>query len=138
MNHMFFHEKRAELIAKHQAELAKFDAEEPEFNVLYDILADVTAEYPGIYTWHSTNFATIQIPEHMSREQFSEWLDYLEPEYLADYNMVKNEVHGSTVTAEYIHVSTDGWLHIDFNITQCKVIETKEYKTTYKTECNWE
>ena len=138
MNQMFFHEKRAELIAKHQAELAKFDAEEPEFNVLYDILADVLSEFPGIYTWHSTNFATIQIPEHMSREQFNKWLDYLETEYLFDYYLVRNDVLGSSVNTEYQHNSTNGWLHIDFNISQCKIIETKEYKSVYLTDCHWE
>lgn len=138
MHHPFFHEKRAELIKKHQEELAKFDAEEAEFNVVYDILADVLSEYPGIYTWHSSNFTTIAIPEDMSRAEFNKWLDYLEAEYLSEYNLVRNDVSYGAVIAEYIHGSTNGWIHLSFTITQCKTIETKEYKSVYTTDCHWE
>jgi hypothetical protein len=138
MQPIFFHEKRAKLIAKQQRELASFDAQEAEYNVLFDILVDVTSEFPDIYTSSYINYATISIPEHMTREQFYKWLDYLEAEYLSEYNMIRNDVVGSTINTEYVHGSTDGLIHIDFVISQCRTIEKMEYKKTYVADCHWE
>lgn len=138
MTNLFFHEARAELINKQQAELVKFDSQKAEYNVIHDLLEDILSEYPDTYTWQSSYWTTITIPETMSRAEFNKWLDYLEAEYLTDYNMVRNDVQESTVIAEYIHGSTDGRIHLEFTITQCKTIETKEYKTVYTTNCHWE
>lgn len=138
MENLFFHEKRAEIIAKQQKELADFDALEVEYNVLYDILADVTAEFPGIYTWHGTHMAHISIPKHMTRKQFYKWLDYLEDEYLSEYNMVRNDVVGSTIYTEYVHGETDRVIHINFIISQCDMVEKIESRKTYVANCHWE
>lgn len=138
MANLFFHEKRAEIIARQQKELAEFDVKRPEYDVVYDILADIQSSYPGIYVNHLNTFTSIMIPRDMTKAEFNDWLDYLEAEYLSEYNMVRNDIVGNQVIAEYIHGSTDGTIRLEFDIAQCGVIKKMEYKETYVTKCHWE
>jgi hypothetical protein len=138
MKNLFFHEKRAEIIARQQKELADFDARQPEYDIVYDILADIQASYPDIYLNHLNTFTSIMIPRKMTKAEFNDWLDYLEAEYLSDYNMVRNDVVGGQVIAEYRHKETDREIRLEFDIAQCDVIKKMEYKETYVTNCHWE
>ena len=133
----FHHEFKADLKKQFEKALNEFDSKKVEYNLLYDIAYDYINLYPGVYHYLGENNLSLGIPKNISIEQFNEYLDYLENEYLKDYNFFRNEQHESTIIIEYEHKETKKILTIYFYNNNCKKIKTGKLIEETITKCTW-
>ena len=133
----FHHELKYELKQRYEKYLTNFESHKDEYNILYHIASEYVNLYPGVYHYLGEVVLSLGIPNNMSIKQFNDYLDYIEAEYLIDYNLLRNEQYDSTITIEYEHKETKKHLEIHFYNNHCRTIKTGKLIEETITKCTW-
>lgn len=133
----FHHEFKADLKKQFEKALKEFESKKAEYNLLYDIASDYISIYPGEYHYLGENYLSLGIPNDMSIEQFNAYIDYIEIEYLENYELNRNDQFGNDIRFMYINKETKNILNLQFYNPNCKRIKTGKLIEETITKCTW-